>query len=66
MKITEIMKLSAEIQNFYDCYDDIADPDQLYARGYSDGKINPEDLLVFLLDNPHMMRIAQRINELRI
>lgn len=64
MKITEIMKLSAEIQNFYDCYDDIVDPGQLYAWGYSDSKVNPEDLLEFLLENPHMMEIAQRIRDL--
>ena len=64
MKITEIMKLSAEIQNFYDCYEDATN--QLYARGFKhDGKINPEDLLEFLLENPHMMEIAQRIKDLK-
>lgn len=56
------MKLSAEIQNFYDCYNDTTD--QLYAKRQSDGKISPEDLLEFLLENPHMMKIAQVIKDL--
>lgn len=63
MKITEIMKISSEIQNFYDCYEDTTD--QLYAKRQSDGKINPEDLLEFLLENSHMMEIAQRIKDLK-
>lgn len=63
MKITEIMKISSEIQNFYDCYDDTTD--QLWAKRQSDGKISPEDLLEFLLENPHMMEIAQRIKDLK-
>ena len=62
MKITEIMKLSSEIQNFYDCYDDTTN--QLHAKRQSDGKINAEDLLDFLLENPHMMIIARRIKDL--
>lgn len=63
MKIQDIMKLSAEIQNFYDCYDDTTN--QLHSKSQSDGKINPEDLLEFLLENPHMMEIAQRIKDLK-
>ena len=64
MKITEITKLSSEIQNFYDCYEDTTD--KLYSKRPSDlGKISPEDLLEFLLENPHMMEIAQRIKDLK-
>ena len=63
MKITEIMKLSSEIQNFYDCYEDTTN--QLYTKRHSGGKINPEDLLEFLLEHPHMMEIAQRIKDLK-
>ena len=63
MKITEIMKISSEIQNFYDCYEDTTE--QLYAERQTGGKVNPEDLLEFLLENPHMMEIAQRIKDLK-
>lgn len=62
MKIVEIMKLSSEIQNFYDCYEDTTK--QLYAKRQSNGRIDPEDLLDFLLENPHMMEIAKRVNDL--
>ena len=57
------MKISSEIQNFYDCYEDTTE--QLYAERQTGGKVNPEDLLEFLLENPHMMEIAQRIKDLK-
>lgn len=63
MKITEIMKLSAEIQNFYDCYDDTTD--KLWAKRQSDGAIQAEDLLEFLLENPHLAQIALKIKDLK-
>lgn len=61
MKINDIMKLSAEIQNFFDCYNDTI---LLYAKPQSEGRIDPEDLLGFLLANPHLMEIAQRVKDL--
>lgn len=60
MKIQDIMKLSAEIQNFYDCY---AEGDSLYAKRQSDGSIQAEDLLEFLIENSHLAKIALRIKE---
>lgn len=63
MNITKIMKLSSEIQNFCDCYNETTI--LLYAKMDSDGKIDPEDLLDFLLKNPHLMEIAQRIGEIK-
>lgn len=60
MKIQDIMKLSAEIQNFYDCYNETK---KLYAKVQSDGSVRAEDLLEFLIENPHLAEIALKIKE---
>lgn len=65
MKISEIMKMSVEIQNFYDCYNDLQMANKLYTRRplASDGVILAEDLLEFLIENPHLAEIALKIKE---
>lgn len=62
MKIAEIMKVSSEIQNFYDCY---AETISLYAKRQSDGAIQAEDLLEFLIENPRLAEITLRIKDLK-
>lgn len=63
MKIQDIMKPSAEIQNFYDCYNDLQMANKLYSKRQSDGSIRAEDLLEFLIENSHLAEIALKIKE---
>ena len=57
-KIENIQKLNSEIQNFKDCYEGV----ELW--GERDGPVTTETLIVFLIENPHFQRIADKINSL--
>lgn len=58
-QIEDAQKLSAEIQNFRDCYDS---DNQLW--GERDGPVSVEALIEFLIENPHFQQIADSISKL--
>jgi len=59
-QLENIQKVNAEIANFRACYDD--PKDQLW--GQREGPVTANDLLLFLMDNPHYQEIADRVRKL--
>lgn len=59
MKLEDIEKVASDIQNFRDCYEGI----ELWAG--RDGSITANQLINFMIDNPHMQEIANQISVLK-
>jgi len=59
VKLKQIRKLSVEISNFEDCYSAI----HLYG-GPSGEHVNVETVLSWLINNPHMAEIAEKISKM--
>ena len=59
-KINKIQMLADEINNFNDCYKDCV----IYAT--YDGSVVAEDILAWLIENPHFAEIAAKIKLLEI
>jgi len=57
-EIIKALKLAAEIENFNDCYKDCN------LSGNCEGVVSPENLLTFLIENPHMQKIADNIEKI--
>lgn len=60
MDIETIEKVAAEIANFNDCYEDI----KLHGDRFDNG-ISANKLIEFLIDNPHLQQIADKIAKLK-
>ncbi len=58
-KIIKIQKLSDALRNFNDCYADC-----VLWGSCPDGDVHREQMLSWLIENPHMGEIAKQINEL--
>ncbi len=58
-QVSNITKLSAEINNFRDCYKSC----KLYSSP-PDGDVRVETILEWLTENPHMAEIAIEISKL--
>ena len=59
-KIKKIQKLHSEIQNFKDCYEG----NELW--GVSDGPVDAERLLGFLIEHPYFQKIADTVKKLDV
>ncbi len=59
-EMRQLSKLSGEIRNFKACYE-LCDK----LRVNEDGSIGHEDLLIWLMNNPHMAEIANDIKKIR-
>jgi len=57
-KITALEEASSEIKNFRECYKD----NELY--GSVEGPVDVFKLISFLIDNPHLQKIADNIDRL--
>lgn len=58
-RLENIQKLSDAIRNFKECYTDC----ELWGS-YPDGNVTQEVIMTWLIENPHMAEIAQKINKL--
>ena len=58
-EIKDFEEIANEINNFRACYVGI----ELWGK--QDSYVSPEDLIVFLIENPHFQEIANKINKLR-
>lgn len=59
MDIKKIEKLSAEIKNFKDCYKGIEITSDRFTEN-----VTAENLIEFLIENPHFQEIADNIRKL--
>ncbi len=59
MKIEDVEKIASDIQNFRDCYEGI----ELWGEG--DSFVTANQLINFMIDNPHMQEIANQISVLK-
>jgi hypothetical protein len=59
-KISSIQKAAGEIENFRQCYDGC----KIYAN--REGDVDYERMLAWLIENPHMQKIADTISSLKV
>ena len=57
-QIENITKVNIEITNFRECYKDSP------LWGMSEGPVTAEALIEFLIENPHLQKIADNIEKL--
>jgi len=58
MDLKKVQRLSAEIENFRDCYAG----NELWGK--RDGPVDMDDLISFLIKHPEFQEIANRISKL--